>query len=377
MALAMAITQPFPFASLDFPSEDAIKSKVRPLRSLQLQGAAANQNSRAVTRRAIASNGVPEIVRKLCNQGQFREALRFFHEMEQPPDCFTYSCLLQECIKKKAFWEGKSIHAHMNKNGIVSNIILTNTLMNMYAKLGSLADARKLFDEMLHRDTCSWNTLITSYSRHGPAEEALKLFHRMQRSILRPDRFTYASVLSACAKLGTLEQGIEIHQEIVRSQCQIDGFVESALVDLYAKCGSIGKARELFDRMSKRDTVLWNIMIAAYGQKGLVDEAFNLFQEMPKRNLVSWNAIITGYLQNGRVDEAQKLFRKIPKPNVVSWTAMISGYAQNGHSEEALKTFHAMQRAGVKPDIQAFASVLTACANMAALQQGMEIHEEV
>jgi pentatricopeptide repeat protein len=36
-----------------------------------------------------------------------------------------------------------------------------------------------------------------------------------------------------------------------------------------------------------------------------------------------------------------------------------------------------MKLAGVKPDLKCFASVLPACANLAALEKGMEIHEEI
>jgi pentatricopeptide repeat protein len=49
---------------------------------------------------------------------------------------------------------------------------------------------------------------------------------------------------------------------------------------------------------------------------------------------------------------------------------MIAGFAQNGHSEEALKFFKQMQAAGVKPDSKTFPSILPACANLAALEQG-------
>jgi len=59
---------------------------------------------------------------------------------------------------------------------------------------------------------------------------------------------------------------------------------------------------------------------------------------------------------------------------MVSWNAMITGYAQ---SVEALKLFQQMQLAGMKPNGKTFASVLPACANLAALEQGMEIHAEI
>ena len=56
---------------------------------------------------------------------------------------------------------------------------------------------------------------------------------------------------------------------------------------------------------------------------------------------------------------------------------MIAGYAKNGQSLESLELFRQMKKAGLKPEPKTYASVLPACANLAALEQVMEIHEEI
>lgn len=53
---------------------------------------------------------------------------------------------------------------------------------------------------------------------------------------------------------------------------------------------------------------------------------------------------------------------------------MIAAYAQNGFSQEALEVFRQMQEAGMHPSSVTFSSVLSSCANLAALEQGKEIH---
>eukprot|EP01018_Ginkgo_biloba_P000439 Gb_36918 [translate_table: standard] len=325
-------------------------------------------------REANANNMSLENVRNMCKQGRLREAVEIMHVMDQPVDSSTYVCLLQCCCNNKALPEGKLIHAHINEKGIMTDRFLQNTLLSMYAKCWSLVDASRVFNQMNKRDVFSWNVMIAAYARHGFAEEALTLLHQMQRTGIQPNQFTFVSVLPACANLAAL---MDVHEEIKKSGFQYDVFVGSALVDMYAKCGSIQKARNVFDKIPQRDVVCWTAMIAGYSQTGHLGEALELFRKMPERNVVSWNAMITGYAQNGRVDEAQKLFQKMPARNVVSWNAMIGGYAQNGHCEEALKLFRQMQLAGVKPDSKTFASVLPAYANLAALEQGMEIHEEI
>eukprot|EP01018_Ginkgo_biloba_P012919 Gb_21940 [translate_table: standard] len=290
------------------------------------------------------NNTAYEDVINLCKEGRLEEALHILHVMDQPLYSNTYACLLQLCIKKNALSQGKLIHTHIHEMGFTPNRFLGNTLVDMYAKCGSLVDARRVFDDMPKRDAFPWNVMIVAYSRHGHAEESLTLFKHMQRTGLQPNKFTLASVLPACAKLEALEQGMKIHEEIIRGRVETDVFVESALVDMYAKCGSMEQARDVFDKMHER-------------------------------NVVSWTTMVAGYAQTGSVDEALKLFQKMPERNVVSWTAMIAGYVQNGQAMEALELFGKMQTAGVKPNRNTFATVLPACANLAALEQGMEIHE--
>eukprot|EP01018_Ginkgo_biloba_P008628 Gb_28770 [translate_table: standard] len=354
---------------------------------------------------------VSKNVTAVCKQSQLKEELDNLYILDQrriQVDSDTYASVLQACLNVNTLLEGKLVHAHMIETGFNPDSFLGTKLVVLYTKCGSLVDARRVLDDMPERNVVSWTAMIAAYARHGCDEEALTLFNHMQRTGIQPNQFTFSSVLPACAALAVLEHGKMVHEGIIRCGFQSNVFVASALVDTYVKCGSIKDARNVFDRMSERNVVSWTTMIAGYAQNGHVDEALELFQNMPERNVVSWTAmiaglarrgqvgealklfqkmpepnvvtwtaLITGYAQNGRVDEAVKLFQKIPEQNVVSWTAMISGYAQNGRFEEALKLFQQMQLTVVKPNLDTFASVLSACANLAALQEGKEVHENI
>eukprot|EP01018_Ginkgo_biloba_P014274 Gb_03222 [translate_table: standard] len=333
--------------------------------------------SMALKKEGNANYCFPQDVKMLCEQNRLNEALGILHVMDTRPDSPTYVCLLRGFMKKKAFSEGKLVHAHMTERGFRPDRFVENTLLYLYAKCGSLAEARRVFDQMVKQDGFSWTVMIAAYARHGPAEEAVSMFYQMQQTGIRPDRFGYASVLSACANLGDLQQGKEIHDEIMKIQFQLDVIVWNALIDMYAKCGSIENARHVFDEMPQRNIVSWNAMIAGYAQNEHIVEALKLFNEMPEKDAVSWNTMIAAYAHNGHLEEALTMFKKMPARNIISWTAVIAGCAQNGHGEEALKLFRQMKLEGVKPNSKTFASVLPACADMAALEQGMEIHEEI
>jgi len=72
-----------------------------------------------------------------------------------------------------------------------------------------------------------------------------------------------------------------------------------------------------------------------------------------------------------------KLFQEMPERNMVSWNAMIAGLARNGYCDEALKVFRQMKLTSARPDLDTFASTLSACAKLAALEHGREVHEEI
>eukprot|EP01018_Ginkgo_biloba_P002617 Gb_35466 [translate_table: standard] len=312
--------------------------------------------------------------------GFAEEALTFFHQMQRTgiqPNEFTFASVLPACANLTALDKGMEIHEGITRRGFQFNVFVGNSLVDMYAKCGCIEKARSLFDKMSARDVVSWTAMIAGYAQNGQSVEALNLFKQMQLAVVKPDAKMFASVLSACANLATLEQGMEIQAYIIRTGLQSDVFVESALVDMYAKCGTIIKARNVFDKMPQRNVVSWTAIIAGYARNGDIDEAQKLFGKMPKSDAISWTSMVGGYTENGHADETLNLFQRIPQRDVVSWNAMIAGYAQNGQSVEALKLFRQMKLAGAKPDSKTFASVLPACANLAALEQGVEIHEEI
>ncbi|XP_057818471.2 pentatricopeptide repeat-containing protein At2g13600-like [Cryptomeria japonica] len=296
-----------------------------------------------------ACNGKNGLSQAYRRHGFPHEAITLFHQMQRTgiqPDQFTFASILPACAKIRALEQGVDIHQRIIERGFLSDVAVANSLVDMYARCGSIQKAVELFDKITQKDLISWNAMIAGYTQNGFVEEALETFKQMQLEYLNPNSTTFASILPACAKMGALEQGMDIHIRIIKSGFFSDILVANALIDMYAKCGKIHKAREVLD-------------------------------EMPQRDSVSWNAMIAGYAQSGVLDEALKLFKEIPQRDVVSWTAMIAGYAQNEFVEKALEIFKQMLLAGVKPDSKTFASILPACTKMGALEQGMDIHQRI
>eukprot|EP01018_Ginkgo_biloba_P019498 Gb_13606 [translate_table: standard] len=307
-----------------------------------------------------------------ARHGCSEEALTLFFQMQRTgiqPDQFAFASVLPACANLEALENGKEVHEFIIRRGFQSNVIVGSALVDMYVKCGSIENARKLFDGMPERNVVSWTAMIVGYAQNALVDEALKLFHKVpQRNVV-----TWNAMIAAYAQNGLLHEAMKLFQEMP----QRDVISWTSMIAGYLHNGNFDEALELFQKMPERDVVSWNLMIAGYAQNGRIDEALKLFQVMPEQNVLSWNALIAGYAQDGNTDEAQKLFQIMPERNVASWNAMIAGYAQNGHFDKSLKLFQQMQLADVKRDVGTFARVLPACANLAALEHGKEVHSDI
>eukprot|EP01018_Ginkgo_biloba_P037564 Gb_08772 [translate_table: standard] len=344
------------------------------------------------------------------------EALALYYEMPgagMNPDNFTFSYTLKACAGLAALQQGKEIHCLIIRTGVDSHVIVGTALLAMYARCGSTENASHVFDKICERDVISWTAMITCHIQNGHFDEALKLLREMQLEGMKPNSATIVNILSACAGFDSLKHGKEIYAYVIRLGYESDVVVGSALVNMFSKCSGIDYARRHFDKMTQRNVISWNAMIAGYSQSGHCNEALKLFYKMElaglkpdshtiasallacgnlaalhqgkqihdyviKSELESVvfvvNALVSMYSKCNCVEDACRMFDKISQRDVISWNAMIAGYAQNGHCDEALKLFRQMVLAGVKPDLVTITSVLPACARLAALRKGKEIH---
>jgi pentatricopeptide repeat protein len=285
----------------------------------------------------------------LCKRGTPKEAIAVLYQMNKPnipADSKTYGFLLQACAKHESLTEGKLLHTLIVKSVSQHDVFVGNNLISMYIKCGDMKDAMNVFDRIPQRNVVSWTALISGYVQRGYGKEAMRLFNKMVGKGVKPNQFTLSTVVKACASNAYLEQGKQAHNYIIKMGFESDVVVQTALVHMYARCGSFEDARHVFDKMSERSTR-------------------------------TWNAMITGHAQNRDMKKALKLFYEMSERDVVSWTAVIAGYAQNGYGDESLNVFNQMRKTGMKSDSFIMGSVLSACADLAALELGRQFHAYV
>ncbi|KAG8371654.1 hypothetical protein BUALT_Bualt13G0110700 [Buddleja alternifolia] len=100
----------------------------------------------------------------------------------------------------------------------------------------------------------------------------------------------------------------------------------------------------------------------------------NVFDEMPERDVVAMTVLILSYFENGLIEKACDTFNLVNAKDTVCWTSMIDGLVRNGEMNKALEYFRGMQREGVRANEFTFVCVLSACAQLEALELGKWIH---
>ena len=335
------------------------------------------------------------------------------------PSAHAFVSLLKACAKLKHFEMGVQIHADISKMGLLeTDPFIGSTLVDMYAKCGSLDKAYQVFRVLPDQDVVSWTALIAGYSENGHAEEALKYFDQMQVASISPDSVIFVCSLKACGSIQARDKGQEIHSHIEkRGILGIEPNVGNTLVDMYVKCGMLLSAKKVFDMLMTQDVVSWTTLISGYTEHGYSDRALECFKQMQEKDIVpnavtflctvracsSIKAIDEGCEIHGEVEckglietdplignvivdmyakcsflcAAHEVFRRLPIRDVVSWTTLITGYVDHGRGDEALEFFEQMQLEGVSPNSATYVCILKACASIRDIDKARKIHEDI
>ncbi|KAF6150303.1 hypothetical protein GIB67_034002 [Kingdonia uniflora] len=307
-------------------------------------------------------------------------SLNHHHRLRSSSDYYAH--YIEIYGRDRALQSGRKLHAYLIINALLHSTYLSFKLIGFYTQCRQLFDARNLFNKIPISNIGRWVVLIGAYSRQGFYQETLSLLAEMQREGLKPNNYIIPSVIKASANLPDRRTGEIIHGVAIRSLFDGDSYIDSSLVDMYSKCGRVVKARNVFDRMAEKDLVAWNSMVSGYAQQGFAREALGLVEEMKingeNPNILTWNALIAGFAQVGDEVMVLDLFRTMRdngvQPDVYSWTSVISGFVQNFRNNQAFDMFKQMVSAGIRPNSYTISGLLPACATVADLIRGKEIH---
>ncbi|XP_044467450.1 putative pentatricopeptide repeat-containing protein At3g49142 [Mangifera indica] len=293
------------------------------------------------------------------NHSMPAEAVDLYLHMQEhgiEPDAISFASVLPACGDLSALLLGRRIHYLVEKKKLRPNLLLENALIDMYAKCGSLTEARAVFDQMKFRDVVSWTSMISAYGMSGQGHDSVALFSKMQSSGLSPDSIAFVSVLSACSHAGLLEEG-----------------------------------RYYFNLMTEQYKIIPRIehfacMVDLLGRAGRVEEAYTFIRKMPvEPNERVWGTLLGACRVHSSMDigllAADHLFQLAPEQS--GYYVILSNiYAKAGRWEDVTIVRSIMKRKGIKKmpgasNVEVNDQVYTFLAGDRSHAQSKEIYEEL
>ncbi|KAL3525006.1 hypothetical protein ACH5RR_013378 [Cinchona calisaya] len=196
------------------------------------------------------------LISGLVALGYCGEAVNVFNEMTKNgwtlPNAATIACVLSAC--GDLLDTTKCLHALLEKAGWIElDVSIRNSLIDAYAKCGSLDNATEVFNDVddLQKDLYTWTAIISGLAMNGEGRYAYEYFARMElESGISPDAITFVAILSACVHSGLVEEGLCIF-ESMRTKYGIKPDLKhyGCVIDLLGRCGMLDRAYHVLDTM--------------------------------------------------------------------------------------------------------------------------------
>ncbi|KAK7343711.1 hypothetical protein VNO77_12683 [Canavalia gladiata] len=205
---------------------------------------------------------------RLNQRGDHEMALEVITHMcndEVKMDEFSLASFLSAAAALGTMEAGKQLHCYSVKSGFEKCNSVSNSLIHLYSKCGSMCDAKKAFKDINEPDTVSWNGLISGLASNGLISYALSTFDDMRLAGVKPDFVTFLSLIFACSQDGLLDLGLDYFYSMEKTYHitpKLDHYV--CLVDLLGRGGRLEEAMTVIETMPfKPDSLICKTLLNA------------------------------------------------------------------------------------------------------------------
>ncbi|XP_042482019.1 pentatricopeptide repeat-containing protein At2g36730-like isoform X1 [Macadamia integrifolia] len=192
---------------------------------------------------------------------------------------YNLHSLFKKCSTLKNVYQ---IHAQIIQTGFEQNLFMVAKIITFCAdsEHGPMDYAVSVFEQIRNPDGFLWNTMIRGFGKTSKPDNALGFYKRMLHKGEVADNFTYSFLLKICGQLRSVELGKQIHCASLKHGLNFHVFVRNTLIHMYGMFTDIETARQLFEEIPTTELVAWNIIIDCYVHCGHYKEALELFSRM-------------------------------------------------------------------------------------------------
>lgn len=177
----------------------------------------------------------------------------------------TFSALFRACSSIGTISHGRMLHAQLSKTPFEPNVYVGTSLVDMYAKCGSIVDSKASFHRIAAPNVAAWTALINGLAHNGLGIEAILEFGRMLKHCVDPNSVTFVGILLGCGREGLVDEGMRFFDSMERSY----GLAPTAehyacVVDLLGRSGRVKEAeRFVLEMPIEADGVVWGTLLSA------------------------------------------------------------------------------------------------------------------
>lgn len=331
-------------------------------------------------------------------QDQAQSALQLYEQMVEEavsPNDRTFVSTLQACgllaeaegdaylseelCKVNSLCKSKALHVEACRRGCASDVFVNSTLVSVYGKCGSIADAQNVCELSLVRDVVVWNAMLATFVQHGQGEKALQMYDRMQEAEVSPNEITFLCTLQACSSTGSLAVCKDIHSHVITTGSNFSPLLWNTIIHAYGRCADMLDAQKVFDALPERNVTSWNALLAGYAREGNFAATLRWYEEMCREDVrpdgVTFVILLSACSHAGLVHAGIGYFESMSTshsitPEIEHYVSMVDLLARAGYLDRVRDLLSAMP---MKPNLSMCLCLLSACRKHGKVVLGKEV----
>ena len=159
----------------------------------------------------IAKNTITDTVaiKAYCGMKQIKQAKQVFNGMTHK-DTITLSTMISGYIDNEEFHNAIQLFHDPKYSHISTNMITRTAVIKAYCGVKDMTAAKKIFDDMTHKDTCTLNTMITGYIDNQQFDKAIKMYENAREYRISKNTITNNAAIKAYCGMKQLKQATQI-----------------------------------------------------------------------------------------------------------------------------------------------------------------------
>ncbi|KAG0491137.1 hypothetical protein HPP92_008000 [Vanilla planifolia] len=234
---------------------------------------------------------VAKIMRRLAGARRWREAIRFFDDLERlgfEKDTKSMNLLLDTLCKERKVELAREIFIEL-KAHIPVDAYTFNIFVHGWCIVQRIEEALWTTQEMkgygFHPSVITYSSILKAYCNQSNFCKVYELLDQMVAEGCPPNAVTYTIVIKSLARSHDVEDVLNVVNRMKSSGCSPDTRFYNTLINILGNAGRLDDALHIFDGVMElngvcRDLSSYNIMISLFCQHDKEQEAIHVLNEM-------------------------------------------------------------------------------------------------